>query len=331
MGKLLFISLLVTSFGLQAAETDQYYASKAIIRDSSNEMNGFFHERIQVALDKVNEKRQAISCRLVAKEVLTQVLGEFSVVDYAKSRSFSKVSVFTQKSPLVDRYPDESVSESDYRATSVYRNRPFPLNVVGVARTLNINGIYIGTDKLGHFSIVGKAYYTNFLEALDKGMTEDEALNEAMRKGYNQEIAILGYTIGGTLSFADLEANYQGYLFGRNMCDGENPYLVKKNDMWIQNPANIFDIRKYVNPKYDEAYNPNFWNGRVWKHMEGEIVVAHCKNSIEPAYLARVAYYKTIEKQSYNDVYLEKFLTTKGKYDRNKQLLSKNVKCSDYL
>lgn len=331
MGKLLLISFLSLSFGIQAAETDQYYASKAVIRDSSNEMNGFFHERMQVALDKVNESKKGISCRLVAKEVLTQVLGEFSVKEYVKTRSFSKISVFTQKSPLVDRFPDESVSEEDYRATSVYRNRPFPLNVVGVARTLNINGIYIGTDKMGHFSIVGKAYYNNFLEALEKGMTEIEAQDEAMRKGYQQEIAILGYTIGGTLSFADLEANYQGYLFGRNMCEGEAPHLVKKNDMWVQNPENIFDIKKYVNPKYDEAYNPNFWNGRVWKHMEGEIVVAHCENSIEPVFLSRVAYYKTIEKESYNDVYQENFLTKKQKYDRNKQLLSRNVKCSDYL
>lgn len=331
MGKLLLVSFLALSFGVQAAETDQYYASKAVIRDSSNEMNGFFHERMQAALDKVNDKKKGISCKLVAKEVLTQVLGEFDIVDYAKTRSFSKISVFTQKSPLVDRFPGESVSESDYRATSIYRNRPFPLNVVGVARTLNINGIYIGTDKMGHFSIVGKAYYSNYLEALDKGMTESQAQDEAMRKGYQQEIAILGYTIGGTLSFADLEANYQGYLFGRNMCEGENPYLVKKNDMWVQNPENRFDIRKYVNPKYDEAYNPNFWNGRVWKHMEGEIVVAHCENKVEPAYLARVDYYKTIDKESYNDVYLEKFLTKKQKYDRSKQLLSTNVKCADYL
>ena len=331
MGKTLIISFLTLSLSLHAAETDQFYAARAVIKDSSNEMNAFFHEKIQVALDKVNQEKNPVACRLVAKEVLTQVLGEVNVIDYVKNKSFSKISVFTQKSPLIDRFPGIEISEGDYRATSIYKNRPFPLNVVGVARTLNINGIYIGTDKLGHFSIVGKAYYSNFLDALAAGMSESEAQEEAMKKGYKQEIAILGYAIGGTLSFADLEANYQGYLFGRNMCEGENPYLVQNNNRWVQNPSNIFDIRKYINPKYDEAYNVNFWNNRVWKKMENEIVVAFCENNQEPSYLARVEYYKTIDKESYNDIYLKKFLKERPKYDRNKQLLSKNIRCSDYL
>lgn len=330
MKKTLIISLLSMSFGLKSAETDQFYAARAVIKDSSSEMNAFFHEKIQVALDKVNKEKKPVTCRLAAKEVLTQVLGEVNIVEYIKNKSFSKISVFTQKSPLIDRFPGEDIDDSDYRANSIYRNRPFPLNVVGVAKTLNINGIYIGTDKLGHFSIVGKAYYTNFLEALDAGMNEVEAQEEAMRKGYKQEIAILGYTIGGTLSFADLEANYQGFLFGRNMCEGENPYLVQVNNRWEQNQANVFDIRKYVNPKYDEAYNVNFWNNRVWKKMENEIVVAFCENNQEPAYQERAEYYKKIDKESYNDIYLAKFLKERPKYDRNKQLLSKNIKCSDY-
>lgn len=323
-----FIMTSILSTAALTAETDQFYASSAVIRDSSVEMNGFFHQKIEVALNKVNEEKTPVTCRIAAQEVLQQVVGEVNLVEWFKNKSFSKISKFTQKSPLIERFPEESISEKDYRANSIYRNRPFPVNVVGVAKTLNLNGIYIGTDKLGHFSIVGKTYYKNFLKGLEEGMSLDDAQAFAINKGYKEEIALLGYAIGGTFSYGDLEANYQGLKFGRDMCEGETPYLVRINNKWVHNPENQFDIRKYVNPKFDEAYNVSFWSPRMWKKMKGDIVDLYCKNKEDPAYQERARGYDKIVTSNINDVLLEQFLKERPKFRRENQLLSPDIKCN---
>lgn len=318
---------LGTFESLVAAETDQFYARDAVIRDSSDELNGYFHRRLELALNKVNQSPKEESCREVALEVLTQVLGEFDLVVYAKDRTFSKVSKFTQEDPSVDRFPPDSLDQKIYRKGSIYKNRPFPTNVVGIAQTINVDGIYMGTDKLGHFSIVGKAYYSNFLEALKKGASVEEATVIAIEKGFSQEIAILGYTVGGTLSYADLEANYQGLLFGRKMCEGALPHLENVSGKWVHSSLNPFDIRAYVNPKYDEAFNESFWSNRVWKKMKKEIIHGYCENKINKNYQARVQSYLPRVQESINDELIAKLVKNKPKFDRKLQLQNQNLKC----
>ena len=312
---------------LLAAETDQFYARDAIIRDSSDELNVYFHKRIELALNKVNQSPKEESCREVALEVLTQVLGEFNLVVYAKERTFSKVSKFTQEDPSVDRFPPDSLDQKIYRKGSIYKNRPFPTNVVGIAQTINVDGIYMGTDKIGHFSIVGKAYYSNFLDALNKGASVEEATVIAIEKGFKQEIAILGYTVGGTLSYADLEANYQGLMFGRKMCEGALPHLENLGGKWIHSSVHPFDIRAYVNPKYDEAFNESFWSNRVWKKMKKEIIHGYCENKTNSNYQARAQSYLPRVQETINDDLIAKLIKNKPKFDRKQQLHNLNLKC----
>ena len=322
----LFLSLGVFS-SLIAAETDQYYARNAVIRDSSDELNGYFHRRMELALNKINQSPREENCREAALEVLTQVLGEFNLVEYAKDKTFSKVSKFTQEDPSIDRFPPDTFDQKIYRKGSIYKNRPFPTNVVGIAQTINVDGIYMGTDKIGHFSIVGKAYYSNFLAALKKGVSVERATVIAIEKGFKQEIAILGYTIGGTLSYADLEANYQGLMFGRNMCEGALPHLENLGGKWVHSSANPFDIRAYVNPKYDEAFNESFWSNRVWKKMKNEIIHSYCENKKNDNYQVRALSYLPRVQETINDKLIAKLVMNKPKFDRRLQLHSEKLKC----
>jgi hypothetical protein len=303
------------------AETDQFYAASAIIRDSSNEINDFFQQNIEKGLYKSNHLKTETPCQEVATEILTQVLGEFSIKEYIKDKTFSKVSYFVQKSPLVDRYPNDNMNSTDYRALSIYKSRPFPSNMVEVARTININGFFVGSDKIGHFSILGKTYYKNFLKELANGLTADQAQSKAIQEGFRQEIAVLGYAVGGTLSYADLEANYQGLQYARNMCEGHVPHLVKLNGVWIQNSKNRFDIRNYVNPKMDEAFNVSFWSPRLWKKIKSDVVSAYCTNKQDPNFKLREEVYDSVVKITINDKLIESFVKEHPRFDRSKQLL----------
>ncbi len=318
---ILFLTLTITG-AVNASETDQFYASSAVIKDSSDAINNYFHKSIKAGIKKANDKDHFISCREVASNVLTQVLGKFSVKRFVHDKSYSKVSHFIETSPLIDRFPNDNISSKEYRLGSIYQRRPFLDNIIGISKTININGIYIGGDKIGHFSIIGKTYYKNFLDGLSDGLSAEDAQIKAIKKGFKQETYILGYHIGGTFSFADLEANFQGLTFARNMCEGENPYLIQRDGKWAPNYANIFDIRKYINPKMDESYNISLFTSSLWKKIKGDVVNAYCKNISDPHYLQRSNAYQYLLTNTINDQLINKFLEDHPSFDRSNQSLN---------
>lgn len=315
------ILILIISGTLRSSETDQFYASSAIIQDSSNAINDYFKKSIEAGIEKANAQSNFMGCREVALNILTQVLGECSVKRYVHDKSYSKVSHFIGTSPLIDRFPNDDINLKEYRLDSIYKKRPFVSNFIGISKTININGIYIGGDKIGHFSIIGKTYYKNFLDGLSDGLSPDEAQIRAIKKGFKQETYVLGYHVGGTFSFADLEANFQGLTFARNMCEGIHPHLIQKNDKWIPNPANIFDIKKYINPKMDESFNLSIWTPRLWKKIKDDVTAAYCKNIIDLNYLDRTSSYQKLLKNNINDQLIYQLQVEHSRFNPNNQLL----------
>ena len=315
---ILFLTLTISG-DIMASETDQFYASSAIIEDSSNAISNYYKKNINAGIKKANGKNSFINCREVASMILTQVLGEFSVKRYVHDKSYSKVSHFIETSSLIDRFPNDNISMKEYRLVSIYKRRPFPDNVIGISKTININGIYIGGDKIGHFSIIGKTYYKNFLDGLSDGLSADQAQIRAIKKGFKQETYLLGYHIGGTFSFADLEANFQGLTFARNMCEGNNPHLIQVDGKWAQNPANIFDIKKYINPKMDESYNISTFTAGLWKKIKDDVMNAYCKNLDDPNFLQRSDTYQTLLTNNINDQLINQFLENHPKINRSNQ------------
>ncbi len=325
--KKILLCLALSSPIINSAETDQFYARDAVIRDSANELNGYFQEKIELAIDKSNRAKQSLDCREVALNVFTQVLGEFDIGEYVQDKTFSKVSYFTQTDLSIERFPADNFAEKNYRADSIYKKRTYPSNLVGIARTINVDGIYMGTDKIGHFSIIGKTYYKNFLAALKNGKTPEQATEIAINKGIKQEIAFLGYAIGGVMAYGDLEANFQGLMFARNMCEGSAPHIIFKNNQWKQNPENLFNIKDYVNPKFDESFNVSLWSPSAWGKMKNEIITGYCLNRVNSNYKKRVESYLPRIKETINDKIINQFLVQNKKFDRKNQLLSPNFQC----
>jgi hypothetical protein len=92
-------------------------------------------------------------------------------------------------------------------------------------------------------------------------MGEEEAIERVIMRGVVSENTFVGVGVDGIFSHADLEANYQGFEFARHFCEGDEPYLRQNDSGWYL--ARAVDLRDYVNPYFDESYNPNhFWGQR---------------------------------------------------------------------
>lgn len=61
--------------------------------------------------------------------------------------------------------------------------------------TFYTGGVYFGADKLGHFFPNGLRYYERYREALDEGLSEEEALARAIQVGIDQEKGDLGLAV----------------------------------------------------------------------------------------------------------------------------------------
>jgi hypothetical protein len=314
---LIFLGPLVFSQSLFALETDQFITFDKELKDSSPYINNYFHEKMQLAVDEANNKSDAKSCEKVASDVFTLVLGRLSI---------SKISKFAENSNLIERFPEDSISNRDYFDISIYKDAPFYMKIAALSRTINLGGVYMGTDKLGHFSLLGRNYYNKYLSFKGLGLSHDGAFKEAIVHGMRSETGILGYAIGGVLSLGDLESNYQGLKFAIDMCQGEKPYLVKVNDKWEVSKENIFDVKKYFSPRMDESYNISYWRPSLFKKIKGTLKAEYCTMIKSPIYLERLksynANFKSLLIENLNDQLINEHIFSKARYTKFKEDLN---------
>lgn len=132
---------------------------------------------------------------------------------------------------------------------SIYQNVKFIdapiLRVVGIGRSMLLNGTVVGTDKIGHFFMQGLGYY----DLVKGGKPLEKVLLEN-----HQEDGLWGLKTSGVKSYADMATNYQGYRFWNELISGKNPYFrCDEKQGWVNNRE--FTWAEYVNPSWDEAIN----------------------------------------------------------------------------
>ena len=317
MSKTSFIvlGLLLTTNISYALETDQFLASFHVIKDSSSVINNYFFKNINQALDSANSKRpENIKCTQLADDVLSNLVGKFSI---------SKVSQFAKFSPDVDKFPDNSISDREYFKMTFYENSDILMKMAPLARTINLNGVYLGTDKLGHFSLLGRHYYRKYLKNIKNGMDQKSAETDAIVHGFNTEKGVLGYGLGGVLSYADLEANYEGFKFAKDMCEGEKPYFVFEKNRWELNKNAQFDIKNYFNPRMDESYNFSFWRPFLYKRIAEKLKKEYCEVRTTSMFQDRMAFYASLKlTENTNDKLIAKNLRSMEKFDRKMEDLN---------
>lgn len=232
-----------------AGETDQYLTWAITLEDSSAAINRYINKETKRYLETRNHE-DATPCDPddLTRDVYRNLF---------RGLMASKLRNWLQHSEEVDRFPDSSVSFWKYQSMSIYRRRSFPY-VLPMSRTIRVGDVYCGIDKFAHFFGFGRLSYGRYLEARERGLTEDEAIQEVVLQSIGWENSRVGRFVDGIFSHADIEASFQGFLLARELCAGDNPYIELVDGKWTL--VRPIDIRDYVTPDFDESYNPcHYW------------------------------------------------------------------------
>ncbi len=233
---------------LYSGEVDHYLSWGNPLTDSTNPLNTKMNEMVIIALESLPND---CSCEFAASTILSEFGVKFN----------SDLERWIKESTDLDLYrPDwsEAVKKSIFRIPSkTERMEELEKTSLSIQidEIINIGGIYFGIDKLSHFTGSGYLYYQTYLIFMDNPDINAEEM--AIWFGILGEKSIIGRIASGVFSYADLEANYQGMQLGRNMCEGDNPMLLHTVDGWAL--THPIDMRNYVNPLWDESYNPSYY------------------------------------------------------------------------
>ncbi|HMB56758.1 MAG TPA: hypothetical protein VKM35_06075 [Arenimonas sp.] len=224
-----------------AYETDPYTHRLAPLVDAApaldREVNAALRE---VLIEHGSEPREE---RIVA--AVFHRLGGYYWVDH--------IERWAMDSPEVQKLPTP-------RWHSIYRDVPLHdsriSGLFGIGPSFLLDGNLIGTDKLGHFFSQGRKFWRRWRRLHDEGRA---AAHSAFT-----ERAIFGAPMTGVYSNADLVANYEGYRFYRSLFEddvvpGKLALLRWQDGHWIQQRQ--FEWNDFVNAYWDEALNPNAYDG----------------------------------------------------------------------
>lgn len=139
--------------------------------------------------------------------------------------------------------------------------------IFGFGPTINLGGVYLGTDKIGHFFSQGRKFYRRYRRYGDE--------KRAARWSVVTETGLFGRLTTGILSNADLVANYEGYLFYRSLLHDAvvagKPAIFR----WQQDKPvrqRNFTWRDHVNEFWDEALNPNTYSAALLPFAERRLL-----------------------------------------------------------
>jgi hypothetical protein len=293
------IVLLMLQVPAQALETDQFYAWGRPIADSGNYLNAWVRLTIQDALDSsasVPPMECAAAVKLAQKRLRKTI--------------YQPIEMWAINNDLVDRIPRGFEENREYRENyllahsfSMYLGRwlnPSP--------TLEVNQVRFGTDKLAHFFSGGLFYY-NWWNKHQGDYAPDKMVRKMLRFGTKLEWWFQGKWVTGVVSLGDLEANYQGFLFYQQLCNGDPPLLELSDGRWVF--SDRFDIGAYISPEWDESWNANIYNHSRWKGVRVSMA-AYCDDLHSPWVEQQRALYRERDVQTPTEVLVAE-LVAKGK------------------
>lgn len=293
----------------RAAETDPYYAWLYPPRDSTAALNRTLQRTLEAAVHDVNLSlgREHWSCLEATRRIR-----------YAFLRTGMWFFLGSLEREGLDFVPRSNAEYRErYRPLSIYRYSYFAKwgFAVPVDPTLRVADVYLSPDKLGHFFNDGYDYYRRYRTLRDEGATEDAAHEGAIDLGIRDESWIQGDVISGIFSYADLEANEQGFVFYRDLCEGESPGLVLQDGRWrLTRP---FELQRYVNPCWDESYYVSAFVDDVGRGVARALQETYCARRPHPEVQRLRHRYDQLGCTSFSHRYLERLVAAGTIPDRS--------------
>lgn len=300
LGCVLFAGILLMSGSpARALETDQFYAWGRPIEDSRHYLNAWVRINVQSTLDA--RAGNALECEDAAALVQKSM----------QEPIYQPIEMWASNNALVDRIPRGVEENRDYR-TQYLLARAFPFYIgrwLQPSPTLEVNQVRFGTDKLAHFFSEGVWYYHWWQDHVEE-LAPEEVTRKLLRYGTKVEWWLQGMWITGVVSMADMEANYQGFLFYHQLCHGDLPLLQRQEGRWVF--SDRFDMGTYISPEWDESWNANVYNRRRWKGVRAAMA-GYCDDLRTPWVEQQRALYRERDAQTpLEDLVAE--LVAKGKF-----------------
>ena len=299
--KTLFALLLVIlgwSMRSNAIETDQFAAWGVELRDSSEELEFFLVSSILSSLSRVNflEGPSAGEC----SDVVQWISDDLSKMS---TPFVTTIEHWLMNSDKIDTH---SIANSNWESIekSIY-NGYWRFKVLPFASTVNLYGVYLGVDKIGHFVEIGQGYYQKHLIAYTESKNHVDAQKVAIDHGVFLEDTIYGTMAAKIFSYGDMEANFQGMKWYQSLCtQGKHAHLqLTEDSKWILKNKEKFSIREYINPFWDESYYLNYFTVDMWDRVKTDLLYK-CIELEDERVQSRFSLYKKYSK-SKNLEYLE--------------------------
>ena len=233
----MYLCLLLASVSAEARETDDFQGYYRAVPESTEVFDRYVQQRI----DRAWMKSSGCDLDAFTEGVRKRLVNGSSFL--------GMIEEFAENDPSVKRVPNQLGS-------SIYADTPYSKSyyrsLVGLAPTVNVAGIKVGTDKIGHF--IENGYY--FQRQRAKG----SSFNQLIQSAIDEEEGYLGWSTSGVKSYGDVAADLDGELFWANLAGrGPAPYfrceggkLVKQRD---------FHFAEYITAAWNEAINCNHYRG----------------------------------------------------------------------
>ncbi len=268
------VAVLVSLVAAAAAalETDQYAAWGEELPDAAPMVNAWFLRELRVVVAEAN-RSGGRDCLWITRHYQRRLRYAFI---------FHPVEVWADTTGLIDRYPEGWEERDRFWQRSIYRDHGvFDVSLwMPLGPTVELGGIRIGTDKLAHFVSLGWQSFVRYRRLVEQGIAPRRAEERVIRwQVFGEKDLLLGYRTSGVLSISDLEADYRGMLFYRDLCSGPDPVLERAGGRWRIRRA--IDIRRYVTPEWDESYEPQLFRPRRWRRIR-PVLEGYCARLDDP-------------------------------------------------
>ncbi|MGE0615991.1 MAG: hypothetical protein AB7P04_10135 [Bacteriovoracia bacterium] len=310
-------SLFVLAVGTSSArayETDQFTLPKKPLQDIGSDISAYVYESLEATVNATNDKIDKLKTRLVefeAKHVDPAIMADVQKqIEELRSnhRLANEVYSGIDGGVLLTNRVEGWVGAfgklgKKYGKDATLKFRPGIFNNVYAwathirgpmyaifSSTINLYGVELGTDKLGHFFKQGIQYYRRFTRQVENEVDPADAEKGSVGGvGKIAEGSYFGMGLTGVYSNADLATNLAGLKFYQNILApltiGETAYpsmLRVRDDGKLEiNPApeNAKETvyRRFVSEHMNEAMNPSWIEAGLMRSGVRKNVKKRCK------------------------------------------------------